>query len=144
MKTLFTESGFINKRIDEVFEFVSNPENIPHFIPAVVRCEKLDDAKICVGSKLLETRKVFNKEATAQVEVSRYERNKIFAIKSENKGVFGEYVYEFTSEVNGTRLSITAFANVSGIMKIFSPIFTIAMKKDAKQVGKIIKSLEKS
>jgi carbon monoxide dehydrogenase subunit G len=142
MKSLFTESAHINKNVGDVFDFVAKPENFPRFVPAILLCEMVGDGGFGAGTRLRETRTVFGKEATAEVEVSRYDVNKCFAVKSEAHGIFGEYVYEFDQEGYGTRLRITANARVTGLLKILSPIFTSAMKKDAGQAARIKELLE--
>jgi carbon monoxide dehydrogenase subunit G len=143
MSILFNRSLIIANPVEEVFGFISDPSNMPLIMPDIVRSEKIGDGPTKVGTRVRETRKMMNKEVTAEVEISRFEQPNKFGVISESMGISAEYVYTFTPVEKGTKVELEATIQARGIGKLLVPIFRSSMKKqDSEQLSNLKAYLE--
>ena len=72
----------IERSIEEVFEFVSTPENDPTWIPASLRHERTSPGPMRAGMTTQEDMKFFGLAATYTWEVSEYEPPTVLAYRA--------------------------------------------------------------
>lgn len=143
MPVIFRKSEIISKQVEETFEFLADPSNMHKIMPDVVSAEKVGNAPLGAGTRIKETRKMMNKEVTAEVKVSRYEPPVEFGVKSEIMGICAEYIYMFEHAEGGTKVDLEARIQAHGFGKILLPLFKSSMKKqDSDQLQHLKKCLE--
>lgn len=121
----------INLPVEEVFNFVTNIDNLPKWFPALIEAEKTSPGPIGVG--------------TTEHEVFRFYR----FIKGENTGIVTEYqpnkkiawkttsphfpkwysTYNFESVEGGTNITYTIEWEARGLYKLFNPFIVFMATK---------------
>lgn len=79
-----------------VWEALTDIEGAPRVISGIERVELLGEGPFGVGTRWLETRRVFGKEATEEMQVTACEPVKRYVVESDSRGV--HYTSEFTLE----------------------------------------------
>lgn len=123
--------------VERVFEVFVDLDRAAERISSIVRLETLTDGPVGVGTRFRETRIMFKREATEEMEFTAFEQGRGYTIECESCGCRYVTVTELEPEGSGTvvhwRLSykpLTLFA------KIMSPL-------GALMVGPLKKCLER-
>ncbi|KAA9031575.1 SRPBCC family protein [Niallia endozanthoxylica] len=111
-----------------------------NWMQGFVRIERLDDAPVQVGSKWLETRKMFGKEATEHFEVVELNGTDKIVLRCDGtKGTTGkgEFVFTYTLVSSGEETEVTLNGEINGLTgltKLFGKLmvgtFSKACAKD--------------
>ena len=126
----FQSSVVINQPVEIVFEYVANLENMPEIMPNVVKIDKRGLERLNEGDKVVETRMIRGRETEAELEITAFEKNKLFAYKSETNGLQSVYRYIFESVEEGqTRASFEMDIKTSGIVMGLTKRFIVNMLK---------------
>jgi uncharacterized protein YndB with AHSA1/START domain len=109
---LIETSTVINKPVDQVFEFVTNPLNLKSLSPATTGI--LFDGKVAVGARYTVQSKYGAREFNSVSEIVALEPNKKYAVKAIAAPPATDIVstYTFEPEGSGTRLHIAMDAAV--------------------------------
>lgn len=104
-----TLSRLINAPVSRVFSISTDLENIPKYIPAIVRIERLDDASkpVGVGTHWRETRKMMGNDAVVELWFTEFERDRACTIVSEGVGCRFTTRFEFTEQGQKTKAEVT-------------------------------------
>ena len=102
----------INKPVDQVFAFVTNPLNMKSLSPATIGI--IFDGKVAVGSRFTIQSKYGAREFNSVNEIVAVEPNKMFAVKAIAAPPASDVVstYTFEPEGSGTKLHISMDAVV--------------------------------
>ena len=102
----------INKPVEQVFAFVTNPMNMKSLSPATTGI--IFDGKIAVGSRFTIQSKYGPREFNSVNEIVALEPNKLFAVKAIAAPPASDVVstYTFEPEGAGTKLHISMDAAV--------------------------------
>ena len=123
----------------EVFEFATDFDRIPEWIPQIVSLTMLTDGPLRAGSRFRETRRTGKRLATAEIEVIRHEgpahrasapyRHSAAASMG---GVHATCHYRFVpSGSHRTRLTVNAeIAGTRLLARLFVPFLTGMMKRE--------------
>lgn len=95
----------INAPVDDVFALASNFPNAAETIRGIDRVQMLTAGPVGVGTRFRETRKLYGKEATEEMEVTLYEPPKRYVIEAESHGA--KYHTEFRFEERGMVTEVT-------------------------------------
>ncbi|MEO1529713.1 MAG: SRPBCC family protein [Planctomycetota bacterium] len=143
MASTITVTETIAARPDVVFAASSNIPAWAEVIPAINRIEMLTDGPVGVGTRFIETRTLFGREASETMEVVEYEPPSHYVLKAESNGC--RYLTEIRFEPHGdvTKMSfnftaepLTIFAKVMGV--IMKPL----MKKMIQLCAKDLRALK--
>ena len=109
---LIETSTTINKPVEEVFKFVTNPLNLKSLNPATTGI--LFDGKVAVGSRYTVQSKYGAREFNSVSEIVTLESNKKYAVKAIATPPATDVVstYTFEKEGNGTKLHLSMDAAV--------------------------------
>ncbi len=108
---------------EQVFDAFLDIEHWPDKIEGIVSVEMLTDGPVRVGTRFRETRIMFKKEATEEMEVTAMDRPHRFTIEAESCGAHFVTVHEFRPESNGTKVIVEFDATPLTFMaKLFSPL----------------------
>lgn len=109
--------------LSRVFEVYSDIDNCAGRIPAILKIEPLTDLPFGVGYRWRETRVMFKKEATEEMEVVAFEPNRRYLVEAFNCGCRYETEFNFREEEGGTTVERSFSATPLTFMaKVMSPV----------------------
>lgn len=127
-------------RPERAFQGLTDLEKADAWIPDLIRIERLDGAAAGVGSRWRETRKLYGKESTEELEVTAFEPPSRFGLRIDgSRGSSGSGIYTFDYSLSpdggGTRVvldaSISGVSRVRGwLVRLFSGMYRKMMAKD--------------
>jgi carbon monoxide dehydrogenase subunit G len=119
----FSNMVVIERTPHDVFEFVSDLENVPKWNYAIVETRKTSDGPVGVGSTYRQVRSV-PARSEESLRVTEFEPDRRFAVR----GGLGPFEATLTYELEGvggmTRLTNSAELEASGIMRLAAPVVT--------------------
>jgi uncharacterized protein YndB with AHSA1/START domain len=107
----FETSVRIEQPVDEVFAYVSEPENFPRWNSAVQTVRKTSFGEDPVGLTYSMTRQLPSGQAENDLEITAYERPREFAIRTLSGPTPFAYRYAFSPSDGGHSLSSTPRSN---------------------------------
>ena len=126
----FKMSEWISRPPQEVFDFITTPDNAPKVVQSVQSMVKLTDGPVRVGTRYRETRLMRGKEEHAELDVIAYEPNQKYAVKNLTEGIETVYQYTFHPEANGTRVDLVCEVKAGGVKKLMLPLVVSILKKE--------------
>jgi uncharacterized protein YndB with AHSA1/START domain len=139
----FKMSEWISRPPQDVFDFITTPDNAPKVVQSVKSMLKLTEGPVHVGTRYRETRLMRGREEHAELEVVAYEPNQKYAVKNVTEGIETVYQYTFHPEANGTRVDLVCEVKAGGVKKLMIPIVVSVLKKeDGDHLQRLKKALE--
>jgi carbon monoxide dehydrogenase subunit G len=117
----FTNSITIERAPHDVFEFVSNLENVPRWNYAIVETRKASEGPVAVGTKYRQVRSLPSR-SEEMLEVTEFEPDRRFAFEGALGPFEGTMTYEFEEVGGSTRLTNGAALEARGLAKLAAPI----------------------
>jgi len=113
----------VNAPIERVFDVFSDLTKTEERIEAITKLEILSDVKQGKGTRWRETRVMFGREATEEMEISVFEPNKSYEVVAESRGMKYHSVYSFAPQGDATRVDMTFSGTpMTFAAKLMSPI----------------------
>jgi carbon monoxide dehydrogenase subunit G len=118
-----------------VYKYLLNLDDAKNWMKGLVRMERLDEGPIQVGSKWMETRKMYGHESTEHFEVTElHEPDKIVLRCDGTKGTTGKgefiYTYRLKSAGDSTEITLNGEINgLTGMAKFFGKMMAGTFKK---------------
>ncbi len=141
MKLLISE--FVDRPAEDVFAALSNFPEAAEMIGGITKVEMLSEGPVGVGTRFRETRVMFGREATEEMEVTAFEAPHRYVLGCENHGC--RYASEFllTPEGGGTKVTMSFEATPLTLMaKIMSVLTRPMMKSMAKHCMQDLKDVK--
>jgi len=126
----FKMSEWISRPPQDVFDFVTTPDNAPRVVQSVTSMVKITDGPTRVGTLLRETRVMRGKEEQAELEVVAYEPSREYGVKNLTEGIETVYRYAFHPESTGTRVDLVCEVTASGAKKLMLPMVAAVLKQE--------------
>jgi carbon monoxide dehydrogenase subunit G len=104
----------------EVFAYITDVSNLPAWQSGVVEAEA--ETPLERGSTFREVRRFLGKRMESTVEVTEYERDRLFTITVRSGPVPFEVRHTFEQANGGTRLTISAAGDPGRFFKLAEPI----------------------
>ena len=118
---------------DKVFETFANFKDAARNVRGIEELEILTDGPVGVGTRFKETRIMFKKRATEEMEVTIFDRPSLFTVEAHSCGAHYVTAHRFTSEGAGTRVTVEFDARpVTFLAKLFAPLSSLMLKSCAK------------
>ncbi len=137
-------SVIINKKIDEVFEFVGENffENYPKWSSDVIEFEPLDGHEVVVGARARQLRKDQGKEVSSTFQVDAYQPLTLLRLK----GVSDDYrdCYSLEKDEDGWTTKLTysfELLNIDIFMRPFEKLIRVAIEDGAETTTENINKL---
>ena len=139
----------INAPIEKVFKVFSDIEKIEERISGITKVEIVSDVKSGKGVRWRETRVMFKKEETVEMEMTEVDAPNMFVVESEAHGTYYKSTYKFSKmaeDKTDVLLEFYGEPRTTGakIMSIMFSLFKGATKKsfekDMIQLKEIIES----
>lgn len=132
----------IDRPIEEVFAYISDPANVPEWMSAMVENALEGSGPIGVGSRIKGVGKLLGRRLDFASEVTQYDpphRLAFRAVISPGKGGQGELHLESIGQ--RTRLHYRAEWETSGLFKLAEPILEGLLKRTAETDLQTLKAL---
>ena len=139
----FKMTEWISRPPQDVFDFITTPDNAPKVVQSVKSMVKLTEGPVRVGTRYRETRLMRGKEEHAELDVIAYEPTQKYAVKNLTEGIETVYQYIFQPEANGTRVDLVCEVKAGGVKKLMLPLVASILKKeDGDHLQRLKKALE--
>ena len=119
----FSNAITIERPTHDVFEFVSDLENVPKWNYAIVESWKTSDGPVRVGTMYRQVRSLPSRSEET-LQVTELEPDRRFAIHGGLGPLDGTLTYEFEEVGGNTRLTNRANLEARGIVKLAAPVIS--------------------
>ena len=129
--------------LDIVWDVFTDLEHAARNLSAVEKVEVLTDGPFSVGTRWLETRKMYGKSVTEEMQVSEMELHKSYLVTAGSGTTHYESRYEFGAlDDRSTRVRFTFSGESSGFAKVIGNVMWPVLRgKMAKELGRDLKDL---
>ena len=122
---------------EKVFEVAADFPNAAEFINGISKMEMLTEEPVRVGTRFRETRVMFKREATEEMEITAFDPPRSYALGCVSHGCRYHTVMSFTRHDGGTDLEMNFQATpLTLFAKVMSVVMSPMMKKLAETCGK--------
>ena len=125
----FAVSEWIACPPQRVFEFISDSNNAPKIVPAVISSIKLTEGPPKVGTRYRETRLMNGKEEHIELEVKEYAAPTVYAMQNVTDGIETVFRYQLKPEKGGTQIDLVCEVKADGLKKLMLPLVASILKK---------------
>src|SRR2546425_7526373 len=109
--------------VERVFEVFADLRNVPGRIKGIKRLEVLTDGPIGVGTKFRETREMFGKDATEEMEITEFDPPRTYSVGALSCGCQYTARYDFRADGEGTLVGLNLRGEaVSFVAKLLMPL----------------------
>jgi uncharacterized protein YndB with AHSA1/START domain len=122
-------STVINRPVEEVFAFMSSPENYPKWVSGSSDVTITSAGPIGVGTTYRTVLTFLGRRMEGEVEVTEYEPNHSYAEKSKSGPVPVKSWVTFERVEGGTRVTDTHVAEPGGFFKLAEPLLVRMIKR---------------
>ena len=126
-------SQLVNAPVEKVFDVFSDISQAENRIEGITKIEMLSDVTSGVGTRWRETRILFGREATEEMEISAYSPNQSYEVVAESRGMKYHSIYRFTPSADGTQVEMvfsgTATTLATRLMSLLGFLFQGATRK---------------
>ena len=91
---------------ERTFGVFADFENCADYISGIIKSEVLTDGPIDVGSRFRETRRMFGREASEEMEITIFDPPNAYSLRAFSHGTEYRTRFEFTPEEGGTRVKM--------------------------------------
>ena len=112
----------ISRPLDEVFTYVADARNRPHWDQSVDSEELTSPEPIGVGSTIRTRMRSMGREYEYTWKIVEHDPPNGMAVESTSGPFPTTLVFEFTPESGGTYLAATVTGRPSGLMRLFQPM----------------------
>ncbi len=121
-------STVINRPVEEVFAFLSNPENDPKWRSGI-EVKKTSEGPIGVGATYRTVVTALGRRIEGEIEFTEYEPNRRCATKTKSWPIPVESQWTFERVEGGTRVDVTLVAEPGGFFKLAEPLLVSILKR---------------
>lgn len=127
-----------------VFELLADLERAPEWVPDLVSVEKTTPGPVGVGTRYSEVVQMGKQTSTAELEVTEYERDRVFA--HDGEGGPSRFSARFTlkPEGDGTRVTHEYTVRLRGLFKLMTPFIMGWVRKNSQAATVELKRLLES
>ena len=128
----------INAAPEVVWAIIADLDRSSQVVSGILKVERLDDgAAFGVGTRWNETRKMFGRQATELLEVTKLDAGRSYTVEADGPGVHYTTVMAVSPKDDGAVLSMSfegkATSTVAKIGAFFGRLFAGSMEKLIKQ-----------
>lgn len=128
---------------ERVFTVLTDLGNLPTVVKGIESIEIVEGDGVAVGTRFRETRRMFGREATEEMEVLALEPPSLFILGCENHGCRYHTEHRLTPVETGTRLEIEFEATpLTTISKILAFLTRPLLKACRKEVEKDLADIQ--
>ncbi len=141
--TSFTLCKHINATPKEVFSVASDFKNAATNFSGIERLEVLTNGPIGCGTRFRETRVMFGRESTEELEITAFDIPHNYAIECDSCGCHLLAKYQFIPDIAGTHVRVTFDSSpVTIFAKLMSPLAILMSGPMKKMIDKDLDDLK--
>ncbi len=131
-----TVSQQIAAPVDEVFRVFTDIARTSEHVAGIATVTVMTPGPVGLGSRWVETRKVMGRLDSAEMEITAYERNRMYTITHHKAGVRIDTTFWFEPHRSGTAVSIEFELDSAGLPTSLLPPLGWAIAAKVEQVLK--------
>jgi uncharacterized protein YndB with AHSA1/START domain len=110
-----TVSQQIAAPVDQVFKLFTDIARAPEHVSGIKNLELMTPGPVGLRTRWIETREVMGRLDTAEMEITAYERNRMYTITHHKAGVRIDTTFLFEPQEDGTKVSIEFELDSAGL-----------------------------
>jgi uncharacterized protein YndB with AHSA1/START domain len=114
----------------EVFDYMMDMENLPEWQSSAIEAHW--EGERAAGSRIKEVRKFLGRRIESELEVTEYEPNRRFCLKTLSGPVLFSVEHTFEATTGGTRITFVGEGNPGGFFKLAEPMVARAAERQFK------------
>jgi uncharacterized protein YndB with AHSA1/START domain len=122
-------STVIDRPIEEVFAFVTDPEKMSLWMSDLVEAKQTSEGPVGVGTTASAVANPLGRRIESTQDVVEYEPNRKFAIKSTSGPVASEDQFTFESIGSGTKVTRVTEAELGGFFRLAEPLVARMLRR---------------
>ena len=134
------ESIIIDRPLEEVFAWVGDQTNGPHWQSGLVEVRRTTEGPVGVGTKHTLVRKFMGRRLDADNEYVAYEPNKRIVFKTTSGPVRVEASYLVEPAAGGVRLTSRIEMDASRFLSLADPLIAAGLKREMKAALRVLKN----
>jgi uncharacterized membrane protein len=144
MMITFEIGILIDRSVEDVFVFISNPMNLPKWQSMVAKVEPVSSGSVEAGSKYNVLSELMGRKIDGVMEITDYEPPSKFGFKNVSGPVQIQAMASFKSVGTGTRLNLNAQGEPGGVFKLAEGVLAKQVKSQMEDNLKRLKSVLES
>jgi hypothetical protein len=113
---------------ERTFAVFTDLEKAPETVDGIVKLELLTEGPVGAGTRFRETRIMFKRECTEEMEITEFEPGERYAVEAETCGSHFRTVFTFAPSGEGTRVTMTTGTKaLTFFAKLMSPLGGLMM-----------------
>jgi len=113
---------------ERTFDVFTDLEKAPDRVEGIVKLDILTDGPVGKGTRFRETRIMFRREATEEMEITEFETGKRYAVEAESCGAHFKTTFTFAASSTGTRVDmVTETRALTFFARLMSPLGALMM-----------------
>ena len=137
----FTVVTFINRPLQEVFDFMTNPANFAKWQNGTKSAEWVSEGSVGVGSIFNSTGQMMGREMKMDLEITQWAPPTVWGIKGQSGPMKFEAISKFESKDGGTQVTQTFEGEVGGLFSIAEGLAIKQLQKQVENDGNTLKKL---
>ena len=125
-------SVVINRPVEEVFAFLTDPNNEAQWNSDMIETVQTSESPMSVGSTLRTSAKFLGRRFDTALEVTEYEPNKKYCVKSTSGPIPYAACYIFKPVEGGTLITRPSEAEIGGFFKLAERLVMRQANRQAK------------
>ena len=140
-----TFSQRIERPRGEVFRVFTDLEQMPKRIDGIKGVEKLTEGPVGVGTRFSETREIFGKSATEEMEFTDFQVDESYTVECDSHGTHYRSIFQFEPVGNQTDVNVVFEAKpVSLKAKLLAPLGWLMIGTTKKIFQRDVEDLKKA
>lgn len=117
----------IERAIEEVFEYISMPENDPEWVSVALRHERTSPGPMCVGATTREEIGFLGRRVRYTWEVSEYDPPRSIAFRSTSGPVTGRIRMRLEPAGTATTVTLAGESELKRVHRVAGPLLTLVV-----------------
>jgi len=137
----FTVITFINRPLQEVFDFMTNPANFAQWQSGTKSAKWASEGPVGVGSLFNSVGEMMGREMKMDLEITQWNPPNVWGIKGASGPMKFEAISKFESKDGGTQVTQTFEGEVGGLFSIAEGLAIKQLQKQVENDGNALKKL---
>jgi len=137
----FTVTTFINRPVQDVFDFMTNPTNFAQWQSGTKSAKWASEGSVGVGSIFNSTGEMMGREMKMDLEITQWSPPTVWGIKGQSGPMKFGAISKFESKDGGTQVTQTFEGEVGGLFSIAEGLAIKQLQKQVENDGNTLKKL---
>lgn len=134
-------SVWIARPVEDVFNYVTDPENIALWAGPVLEAKKTSQGPVGVGTTSTRKTQLFGRTMESNYEITAYEPGQLYGDKTTSGPVKIEARIEFDEDNGGTNVTMEGNIEAGGFFKLAEPVMARVVGRQVETDSQTLKDL---